>query len=565
MDLSHRLAAEYHERNTIPFQDLRPFTKVPVWWTCARGGPAHDWEAPPGNRVTNGAGCPYCAGKRVTPAESLAALRPELAGEWHERNAVRPEDVGTGSCRKVWWRCSKGHEWQAVVKTRLVHGCSQCSGRKASPENNLAVLRPDLAAEWGPDNALAASDVTLGSGRKVWWRCSSEHDWEATVAGRVSRQSGCVRCLGRIATPERNLAVLHPDLAAEWHEKNDLRPEDVTPGSNRRVWWRCSKGHEWRATVHDRTGGVGCRACVRQDPRAQQDLATVLEGLGQAVEVNVRGLFFPGLSKKHEVDLWLPDRRLAVEYCGMYWHGEQLRPDKMEHRDKQLAAAANGIRLVTIFEAEWLSRPQAVRGYLGAILGRAEHVLGARKATLEPAPWKEVSAFLDEHHVQGTTAAGQFVRVLRYEDQVVAAMVCRNAFQRLEKTETRERRWELVRRYCVRAGWRVSGGFARLWKAFLDEHAPPEVWSFSDRRWSVGDLYRRAGFVLDGTTRPSYWYFRGNQGTEMIHKSVFQRKRIEEKLGPILEGEGEYEAMVRFGYDRIWDCGLDRWVWRPRP
>jgi len=121
--------------------------------------------------------------------------------------------------------------------------------------------------------------------------------------------------------------------------------------------------------------------------------------------------------------------------------------------------------------------------------------------------------------------------------------------------------WELTR-YCVAAGVRVVGGFQRLWSDFLRQKTPCRVVSFSDRRWSVGDLYRRSGFRHDGVTAPSYWYFRLGY-TELHHKSQFTKAKIATKLGALLPHETEYDAMRRFKFERIWDCGLDRWVWEP--
>ena len=67
-------------------------------------------------------------------------------------------------------------------------------------------------------------------------------------------------------SPEYNLAVLHPDVAAQWHptKNGDLTPYDVTPGSGKKVWWKCEKGHEWDATVGDRTRGRGCPHCYKE-------------------------------------------------------------------------------------------------------------------------------------------------------------------------------------------------------------------------------------------------------------------------------------------------------------
>lgn len=221
---------------------------------------------------------------RTTLREFCAARdHPQLLAQWdRERNQpLTPEDVTYGSRRKVWWRCDRGHEWQAAVYARVGGaGCPYCSGRRVAPgQNDLASREPRLATEWHPEKngPLAPQDVSCGSHKAVWWLCSKGHVWQAGIKSRVAG-AGCPVCANR--TPmagENDLASTHPALAAEWHpEKNGtLTPQDVTYGSRRRVWWRCGRGHEWRAAVSSRTAGAGCPVCTgRRVEPGENDLAS---------------------------------------------------------------------------------------------------------------------------------------------------------------------------------------------------------------------------------------------------------------------------------------------------
>ena len=207
------------------------------------------------------------------PGETdFATLWPELAAQWHptRNGALTPSEVLPGSHRKVWWRCEKGHEWQAEVKTRVNGcGCPVCANRKlAEGENDLATLRPELAAQWHPtrNGSLTPGDLTAGTRRKVWWRCDKGHEWQASVLSRTSLGNGCPVCAGKQIIPgENDLASQFPQLAAQWHpDKNGaLRPENVSPNSNRKVWWLCPLGHAWKATVTSRSrAGAGCPFCA---------------------------------------------------------------------------------------------------------------------------------------------------------------------------------------------------------------------------------------------------------------------------------------------------------------
>jgi hypothetical protein len=110
-----------------------------------------------------------------------------------------------------------------------------------------------LVNEWHPtrNGDLTPEQVTSGSGKKVWWKCSRGHEWETILSNRTNG-SGCPYCSGKKASEDYNLAVKHPELAKEWHptRNGDLTPAQVTPGSSMKVWWRCSRGHEWEAQAN---------------------------------------------------------------------------------------------------------------------------------------------------------------------------------------------------------------------------------------------------------------------------------------------------------------------------
>jgi len=201
---------------------------------------------------------------------TLQLVNPSLAKQFHptKNGNLTPYDVTYGSRINVWWRCEKGHEWEAEINNRNHgNGCPYCSGNKVGKYNNLAVKNPKLAKEWHPtkNGNLTPYDVFPKSNKKVWWLCEKEHEWEAEIKSRTNG-AGCTFCSGRRASKEINLAVLNPKLAKEWHptKNGNLTPYDVTLGCGQKVWWRCEKGHEWEAQINSRNRGRGCRFCARQ-------------------------------------------------------------------------------------------------------------------------------------------------------------------------------------------------------------------------------------------------------------------------------------------------------------
>ncbi|PLS19264.1 hypothetical protein CVD28_02300 [Bacillus sp. M6-12] len=276
--INPELIKEWHptKNGSIKPSGISPYSNKILWWKCEKG---HEWQSLVGNR-TQGNGCPYCAGQKVCDDNCLETLKPELAKEWHptKNEKLTTKQVTCGTNKKVWWLCEKGHEWKASVYTRSKNiGCPQCSGRDASPENNLLSKNPLLASQWHPTkNKNAPDKYTKSSGKKVWWLCEKGHEWEASIDNRRGGR-GCPYCSGKRVNIENCLATLKPELAKEWHptKNGDITPYKVTSGSNKKVWWLGKCGHEWDAFIGNRVKGRGCPYCSGNKVNAENCLATI--------------------------------------------------------------------------------------------------------------------------------------------------------------------------------------------------------------------------------------------------------------------------------------------------
>ena len=276
----------YEKNGDLRPSDCKPASNKKVWWVCGEG---HKWQTMVYHRTSRSTGCPYCSGNIVIPGETdLQTLFPEISREFDagKNEGITPTEICAKSGKKVWWLCKKGHSWQAPIisRTNLRAGCPICAGQRTLPgENDLATLRPDLAAEWHPskNKNFRPSDCTISSGRRIWWRCKEGHKWQSVVSARTGKDNcGCPYCYGRYAIPGVNdLETVNPVLAREWNtdKNNGLQPSQVMPYTNRKVWWLCQKGHEWKATVSDRSDGKGCPFCSGKRPiPGETDLATLM-------------------------------------------------------------------------------------------------------------------------------------------------------------------------------------------------------------------------------------------------------------------------------------------------
>lgn len=223
---------------------------------------------------------------KITPENCLASLYPEIAAQWHpdKNGELTPETVRVETTLRPWWRCGKGHEWQAKTTARAAGlGCPACQEWKTyiRGKNDLQTLCPAIAAQWHPtkNDGLKPADVRAQSNRKVWWKCENGHEWRATIQGRVVQNSRCPYCAGRkVMQGINDLATLFPDVAAEWdYETNEKGPEEYKPTCPDKVSWICKDGHRWKATIEKRTARKqGCPYCYgRAAIPGETDIATL--------------------------------------------------------------------------------------------------------------------------------------------------------------------------------------------------------------------------------------------------------------------------------------------------
>lgn len=275
------LVSEWSEKNLPLTPDKITFGSNKIYWW--KGQCDHEWQASAKSRSA-GEKCPICSGARaVEGINDLATLRPELAKQWSRKNGkFKPTMVTVASHKKVIWKCSKGHEWSAPVKSRTINGtgCPYCSHNLVlEGYNDLQTVFPRVAEEWSDRNKpLLPTQVTAFANRKVWWKCKEcGNEWYTLISTR-SGGSKCPYCSGYTLLKGFNdFAARYPDLAEEWSDRNlPLTPDMVNEKSRKNVWWKCKTcGYEWKSLVKSRIKGTVCPVCAeRAVLKGYNDLAT---------------------------------------------------------------------------------------------------------------------------------------------------------------------------------------------------------------------------------------------------------------------------------------------------
>lgn len=215
---------------------------------------------------------------------SLEKIDPSLAKQWDfEKNGgLTPDKISANNSKKIWWKCSNGHSWQATIKNRRNGaGCPYCSGLKAvRGETDLATKHPELMKEWDwNNNTIDPYEQTEFTHKKVFWICPNcNHQYLMSIANHTVQNSSCPYCNShRLLSGYNDLETKYPSIAKQWdYTKNDDEPKNVMPGSHKKYWWLCDKGHSYQCPPDGRTRGRGCPYCAgKKVLTGFNDLATV--------------------------------------------------------------------------------------------------------------------------------------------------------------------------------------------------------------------------------------------------------------------------------------------------
>lgn len=203
----------------------------------------------------------------------LAKTNPEVLAEWdYEKNELignTPENVSAGAGIAVWWKCPKGHSYKAVMSNKINGGtgCPYCSGKKVLEGfNDVATVDPDLLSKWDfRKNTIRPTEVSIGSNKKVWLICKHGHSYQVSLLNY--KKGGCPYCSGhKVLAGFNDLATTHPELLEEWdYEKNEIQPTEVSKGYEKKVWWKCNKGHSYFTSPNRKTSkNAKCPYCSGQ-------------------------------------------------------------------------------------------------------------------------------------------------------------------------------------------------------------------------------------------------------------------------------------------------------------
>lgn len=256
------------------------------------------------------------------------------------------------------------------------------------------------------------------------------------------------------------------------------------------------------------------------------------------------------LDNRKEIDVYIPSKKIAIEFDGLYYHAEVSgNKDKLYHLWKTENALSKGIRLVHIFEDEWILRRRIVEAKLKSILGvRDSRVVFARKCLVKEIDATTKNTFLNEFHIQGRDSS-EVKLGLFFQSELVAVMTFSKP--NVSKGSSSTDDFMELSRYATKCN--VIGGAGKLIKYFVRNSNVKKIVTYADRRWSIesSNLYTSTGFSFVGKTQCNYFYLDGSQ--TRLHRFNFTKSKLVSMGGD--PNKTEWQLMQESGYDRIWDCG----------
>ena len=260
-----QIASEVHPKQNeeIDLTTIGGQSHILLAWLCPKG---HEYKMVLQKRTARGYGCPICAGRYAEKGKNdISTKMPELIKYWDVEKNSNIEKYKISSQVEVNWVCEEGHKWINKIRNQAnCNECPFCSGKNLIiGVNDFASKYPQLALEWDKElNGIGAHEVKGTCSLRGYWRCDKGHVWNALLSNRLKGEI-CPYCMGKIPIRGINdLASVYPDIKLEWNfNRNKKSPNQYLPKSNLKVWWKCVKGHEWKARIADRTKGAGCPYC----------------------------------------------------------------------------------------------------------------------------------------------------------------------------------------------------------------------------------------------------------------------------------------------------------------
>ena len=471
----------------------------------------------------------------------------KLSLERFRKDSYVPLTEYKGMHKKIILMCPNGHNYETTPSNfKQNKRCVECRG---TVNNQGKFLKK--AKEVHGDKYDYSKTVYIKALAKITIICPEHGEFNTTTASSHLTGVGCNECgkMGRWDTRgrvnEEDVVKRVKEVHGDTYDYSDMQFKNTTTKIN----IICKKHGGFKQLLHDhlRLGDPqGCPQCAISSKvsKGETEITDFITSLGVEVDTSNRKLIAP-----LELDIVCHEQKIAIEFNGLYWHNELAGKGKYYHKNKTDKVAAQGYRLVHIFEDDWSNNKDRLKSFIRHLLGKDKSkAIYGRKCDIEVITRKEAKPFFEKNHIQGL-GGGIYVALI-YEDEIVAC----TSFQKGKSNTKNKDKYELVRHATsckvIGALGKTTKFFATLWT--------DNIYTFCDLAMFNGVSYTKAGFTKVDEIAPDYKYhIKGNRE----HKFNWRLENIYSKY-PECEGMTETAAMRKLGFGRIWDCGKARYEYQ---
>ena len=444
-----------------------------------------------------------------------------------------------------------GEFWQNPYSHLKGHGCSKCGHEKGGHTQKMTV-------EQYIEKANKIHNFKYDYTETNYKGCYEYIDIICPIHGKFSQKAylhlnghGCPKCANKKISEQiisNTSEFIEKAKHVHYYENNDYS-KVIYKGAKIPVTIICENGHEYLQMPNKHLSGHGCPYCTHNVSNPEKELSEFIKTLGFNVENNNRRI----LTDAKEIDLIIPSKKVAIEYDGLRWHSENMKPDKLFHLNKTIECNKNGLRLIHIFEDEWIYKREIVESRLNVILGGNVERIYARKCIIKEIDSKTCKEFLNKNHIQG--GINSSVRYgLYHNNELVSVMAFCKPRKNLGQNSG-SGQYELLR-FCNKLNTVVIGGASKLFNFFVKDKKPKSVISYADRRWNTGNVYESIGFEFSHFSEPNYFYVIGQK---RYNRFSFRKDvLVQQGFDP---NKSEHEIMLERGIYRIYDCGTMVYKW----
>ena len=447
------------------------------------------------------------------------------------------------------------------LKTKF--GCPKCGAEKQEQTkrryNTQDII--ELAKEVHGEKYDYSKTKYINNRTPFIITCPVHGDFIKTSKSHINQKQGCPKCTKhevRRQKTEENFTNFIKESKKRFGDIYEFPYiEDEYVNSHSKITIKCKKcGNIFTKIVCDHLTSQygGCLYCYVNTSKSEMDIADFIESISDTkLYKNDRNIL-----GGREIDIYLPDLSIGIEYNGVFWHTEEKK-GKYFHLEKTEDCKKKGVKLIHIFEDEYKERKDVVLNKIKHLIKKDYNLLkiAGRKCDIKEITQYIALDFLEKYHIQGFVSSTLYYGAF-YNDELIAVMT----FKKLGKGHEDE--WELTR-FTSNYNYICQGIGGKLFKHFIKENNPILVKSFADRRWTINEdsnVYIKLGFNFEGYTRPDYKYL-AKSNCKREHKFKFRKKILLKKYPDLLnENMTEREMTEKLGYSRIYDCGLIKYVWK---